>query len=196
MEDYIFLIIAIVISIFGALSKTKKRAREENLEEPPMPRNSRTDPFLNFEMMDMDHEEQEQEQARKAKEAQDRRNREVHTFLNVDMMDVEDEEEVHARKVKEEQARRDKEAKARQMNEAFARTDRHRIGEARKDNVYHPTRFRSTLPDRPKRTVFKPPVKLEEQEIVDVELPERGSYLEDFSIRKAIIYSSILERKY
>lgn len=194
MEDYIFLIVAVLLSIFGAINKSKKKAGAEDQEEQLPVRNSKTDPFVDFEMTDM--EDEEQEQARRVREIQARRDRKVNPFLNFEMMDVEDEEEVYAKRQKEEQERRAKEARIRQMNEAYANADRHRNRESAKDTVFHPTRFKSTLPDRTKRDIIKPLGSLEEQERAEAELQERSGYLEDFSLRKALIYSTILERKY
>lgn len=194
MEDYIFLIVAILLSIFGAINKNKKKAGAEDQAEQPMPHRSKTDPFENFEMTDLETEEQEQ--ARRVRELQARRDGKGNPFLNFEMMDVEDEEEEYARRQKEEQDRRAREARIRQMNEAYASAERHRNRESARDNVYQPTRYKSTLPDRPKKAVIKPQIKLEEQEPADAQTRERGSYLEDFSLRKAVIYSTILERKY
>lgn len=193
MEDYIFLIIAVLISIFGALNKNKKKPGAESLEEHPLSRNPHADPFLDFEMADMD--EEEQAQARKVQEAQAKRDRKVNPFLNFEMMGMEDEEEEYERKRKEEQARREREIQARQVNEA-TRTRFQSNWEARKAKAYEPTRFRSTLPDRPKRPVTKSQIRLKEEEEALVEQTERSNYLEDFSLRKAVIYSTILERKY
>ena len=193
MEDYIFLIIAILISLFGAFTKNKKKPGAENPEEQTLVRNRRNDPFTDFEMADM--EEEEQVDTPRVRDAQAKRGREGNPFLNFDMMDVEDEEKEYERKLKEEQARRAREIQARQINEAL-RPSFQSSREARKENVFHPTRFRSTLPDRPKKAVIRPQVSIKVEEEAPVETLERGSYLEDFSLRKAIIYSTILERKY
>lgn len=194
MEDYIFLIIAVLISLFGALNKNKKKQGEESQEGQPSPRVSRTDPFLNFEMADMEDEEQTAP-ARKVQEAQAQRDRKVNPFLNIEMMGLEDEEEEYERKRKEEQARRAREIQERGINEA-TRTTFQRSREGAKDKIFYPTRFRSTLPDRPKKAVIKPQVGIKQEEETPVDQTERGSYLEDFSLRKAVIYSTILERKY
>lgn len=193
MEDYIFLIIAILISLFGALNK-KKKAGADSLEDQPPVRSSRTDPFLNFEMADMEEEEQEAAPARKVQEAQAKSDRRVNPFLNFEMMGMEDEEEEYERKRKEEQVRREREIQARQVNEAL-RAKLQGRRETEKDTIFHPNRFKSTLPDRPKKESLRSQIRVMEEEAT-VEPQERGSYLEDFSLRKAIIYSTILERKF
>ena len=62
--------------------------------------------------------------------------------------------------------------------------------------IYHPG-FKRTLPDLQKRnvpiTVKKPFVKEVEPEL---ESDVTAGYLEDFSLRKAFIYSEIMTRKY
>lgn len=193
MEDYIFLIIAVLISIFGALNQKRKKNAAEDQEEQPLSRNPHADPFLDFEMADMD--EEEQVQARKVQEAQAKRDRQANPFLNFEMMGVEDEEEEYERKLKEEQARRAREIKARELNEA-SRTTFQSNWEVRREKAFQSTRFKSTLPDRPKRAGIKPQITLKEEEETSLEQQERSSYLENFSLRQAVIYSTILERKY
>lgn len=193
MEDYIFLIIAILISLFGALNKNKKKAGADALEDQPAARPSRTDPFVNFEMADM--EDEEQAPVRKVQEAPAKSDRRVNPFLNFEMMGMEDEEEEYERKRKEEQARREREIKERGINEA-TRTSLQNSRERAKDKIFHPTRFQSTLPDRPKKVAIKPQIRLKEEQQAMEEQSDRSSYLEDFSLRKAVIYSIILERKY
>ena len=53
MEDYIFLIIAIVLSIFGAINQNKKKKIEENpfLEAEEKPRNSFMDQLLGADFL-------------------------------------------------------------------------------------------------------------------------------------------------
>lgn len=146
MEDYIFLFIAILLSIFGALNQNKKKKMQENMEQQPQPRNVRSDPFLDFELME-----------------------------------VEDEEEAYERKVRDD----------------AKRAEFQRSVEVQKEKASQQTRFRSTLPDRPKRKVVKPALKVIETEQPTVSAQEEsGSYLEDFSLRKAVIYSEILQPKY
>lgn len=192
MEDYIFLIVAILISVFGALNQKRKKDAAEDPEEHPLLRNAHADPFLDFEMADIDDEEQAK--ARRVREAQAKRARDVNPFLNFEMMGMEDEEEEYERKLKEEQARRAREIKAREINEA-TRTTFQSNWEARRDKAFQATRFKSTLPERPKRESIKAQNLKEEEETL-LEQPERSSYLEDFSLRQAVIYSTILERKY
>lgn len=146
MEDYIFLIIAILLSIFGALNQNKKKAVQQDLPDEPRPRDVQSDPFLNFELMD-----------------------------------VEDEEDAYERKARDE----------------ARRTEFLRSVEAKKEQASRSTLSKSTLPERPKKKIIKPSLKvieLEEQPTIATE--ERGSYLEDFSLRRAVIYSEILKRKY
>lgn len=145
MEDYIFLIIAILLSIFGALNQNKKKAVQQNMPDEPRPRDVDSDPFLDFELMD-----------------------------------VEDEEEAYERKARE----------------TAARQDYLRSVEAKKAQAYRPSQFTSTLPDRPKKKVIRPTLKVIEMEEPAITAEDSGSYLEDFSLRKAVIYSEILRPKY
>jgi len=63
-----------------------------------------------------------------------------------------------------------------------------------REKFYHQV-FKSTLPDRPKHELLKTTWKhKEEDEIIEEE--ESINYLEDFSLRKAVIYSEIMNRKY
>ena len=68
--------------------------------------------------------------------------------------------------------------------------------DTRKGLNYQLPKFRSTLPDRPKLTTIMPSKRLREEEEPAAEPEETISYLEDFSLRKAVIYSQILERKF
>lgn len=145
MEDYIFLIIAILLSIFGALNQNKKKAIRQNEPENPQARDVSNDPFLNFELME-----------------------------------VEDEEEAYERKARDE----------------AKRVDFMRSVEAKKEQASRSTLSRSSLPDRPKKKVIKPALKVIELEEPAVVAEEGGSYLEDFSLRKAVIYSEILKPKF
>jgi len=145
MEDYIFLIIAIVLSIFGAINQNKKKKAEDNpfTEEIEGPRNSFMDQLLGRD------------------------------FLNEPI-------------VKKAPPVRIKPA---QVNVAVKSTT-----EIPRTKFYHQT-FKSTLPDRPKHELVHTSRKLkEEDEVVEVE--ESVNYLEDFSLRKAFVYSEILNRKY
>jgi len=57
MEDYIFLIIAVVISIFAALKKSKKPENLPGVEETERPRNFLMDEFLGDDFLDESDDE-------------------------------------------------------------------------------------------------------------------------------------------
>lgn len=57
-------------------------------------------------------------------------------------------------------------------------------------------RFKSTLPDRPKHISIAPKPRQNEEVESNFETEDTISYLEDFSFRKAVVYSQIMERKY
>lgn len=143
MEDYIFLIIAIVLSIFGAINKNKKKKAADDLPDEPEehPRNFIIDQLLGED------------------------------FLA-------DEEPKPAPKPK------------------VVRKPVIVQPQVRTPHKYQPS-FVSGLPDRPKRTLKSSvaPVAVEEPE-PETELTDQTAYLEDFSLRKAFIYSEILQRKY
>lgn len=147
MEDYIFLFIAILLSIFGALNQNKKKRMQEDAPDEPRHRVSPADPFLNFELMD-----------------------------------VEDEEEAYERKAREK----------------ADREDYLRSVEAKKAQTYQPSQWTTSLPDRPKKKVIKPALKVIEldQPAAVTEQDTSTGILEDFSLRKAVIYAEILKRKY
>ncbi len=147
MDDYIFLIIAIALSIFGAINQNKKKKNAEHLEIP---------------------------------EKQSSRNFFMDQLLGDDFLEKPETE------VK---------PLVRQM--PFVRKDPVAPESLFSPSVVHGQGFKSTLPSRPKRS-FQPamaPVKTEEQQIepADEETPD---YLEDFSLRKAFVYSEIMARKY
>lgn len=145
MEDYIFLIIAVVISIFAAIKKNKKKepivsAVSENEEEPE-----------NY-LMDR--------------------------FFHVDF--PEDEEEQIPVRIKSA-------AKKETLNAPVQmRTE-----------VNYRMPFKSTLPDRPGQGIQSSLKKetLPDEEM-DVETHDYAGYLEDFSLRKAFVYSEIMTPKY
>lgn len=145
MEDYIFLIIAIVLSIFGAISQNKKKKISDNPfpEEEEAPRNRFMDQLLGND------------------------------FLNEPAV---------------------KKAPPVRINPVSVNVSTKSSNETPKEKFYHQV-FKSTLPDRPKhqliQTTWKPK---EEEEIGEVE--ESVNYLEDFSLRKAFVYSEIMNRKY
>lgn len=149
MDDYIFLIIAIALSIFGAINQNKKKKQAENPfeEVDAKPRNFFIDQLLGKD------------------------------FLN--------EYEPEVKKVV-----------PIRVNPVPARVA------AAKSNAnvqtggnFHVQRFKSTLPDRPKhQTITTTQKKKEEVEIAETE--ETIDYIEDFSLRKAFVYSQILEQKF
>jgi len=145
MEDYIFLIIAIVLSIFGAINQNKKKKIEENpfSEAEEKTGNSFMDQLLGAD------------------------------FLN------------------EPEVKKAPPVRIKPMQTKVATKNTIEIP---RDKFYHQV-FKSTLPDRPKHELLKTTWKhKEEDEIVDDE--ESINYLEDFSLRKAVIYSEIMNRKY
>ena len=145
MEDYIFLIIAIVLSIFGAINQNKKKKADANpfTEEVDEPRNGFMDHLLGSDFLD----------------------------------------EPVVKKVPQVRV------KPTPVNVAAKSTS-----EIPRSKFYHQA-FESTLPNRPKHEVVQTSRKLKEAEEV-VEEEESVNYLEDFSLRKAFIYSEILNRKY
>jgi hypothetical protein len=145
MEDYIFLIIAIVLSIFGAINQNKKRKSEGN-------------PFT---------------------EAEEKpRNRFMDQLLSADFLN---EPEV-------------KKAPPVKIKPLLVNVDNKSTIDIPRGKFYHQT-FKSTLPDRPKHELIQTTWKQKEEEEI-VEGEESIKYLEDFSLRKAFVYSEIMNRKY
>jgi hypothetical protein len=148
MEDYIFLIIAIVLSIFGAINKKKKRGEEI------APGGQTTEkPSKNF-FMDQ--------------------------LLGEDFLEASEPEIVQPVKPR----------RVIYKEPEVSQRPAMQIG------LYHST-FKSTLPERkknPTRMMTKK-VEVEDTETA-VELSEEPGIMEDFSLRKAFIYSEILQRKY
>lgn len=144
MEDYIFLIIAIVLSIFGVINQSKKKniAANRIIEEKEEPRNQFMDEF------DDD-------------------------FLNEPEVTI-------APPVQK---------KPIQVNVANKSTI-----DIPRGKFYHQS-FKSTLPDRPKHERLQTTWKQKEDDEIG-EADESMNYLEDFSLRKAFVYSEILNRKY
>jgi hypothetical protein len=145
MEDYIFLIIAIVLSIFGAINQNRKKKIQDNpsTEVEEKPRNHFLDQLLGAD------------------------------FLN-------EPEVKKAPPVR---------IKPMPVNVAAKSTI-----DIPRGKFYHQV-FKSTLPDRPKHELIQTTWKQKEEgEIVEVE--ESINYLEDFSLRKAFVYSEIMNRKY
>jgi hypothetical protein len=145
MEDYIFLIIAVVISIFAAIKKNKKTepiasAISENEEEP--------ENYFMDRLFNVDFPEDEEEQ------------------IPVRIKPVAKKETLIA--------------------PAPMRTE-----------VYYRMPFKSTLPDRSVRTIqssLKKETATDEE--TEVETGESAGYFEDFSLRKAFVYSEIMNPKY
>lgn len=147
MEDYIFLIIAVVLSIFGAINKKKKIAEQANpfAEKPQRSKNFFLDQLLgeNF---------------------------------------VGDSEEIIKPAVREKPTLQTKPV----VNpEPVSQSGLYRFG------------FKSTLPQQKIKAfqtiTLKSEVKEPAIEIIDM---DSAGYLEDFSLRKAFVYSEILQRRY
>ena len=145
MEDYIFLIIAIVLSVFGAINQNKKKKADDN-------------PF--------------------AEEIEEPRNRFMDQLLGRDFLD----EPVV------------KKAPPVRITPTHVNVAAKSISELPRSKFYHQT-FKSTLPDRPKHELLKTTWKQKEEEGIG-EVEESINYLEDFSLRKAFVYSEIMNRKY
>lgn len=145
MEDYIFLIIAIVLSIFGAINQNKKKKVDDN-------------PFT--------------------EEVEEPRNRFMDQLLGRDFLD-----EPVVRKIQPVR-----------INTIQSNVATQSSGDTQREKFYHQV-FKSTLPDSPKHQLIQATrIKKEEEEIVEAE--ESMNYLEDFSLRKAFVYSEIMNRKY
>jgi hypothetical protein len=146
MEDYIFLILAIVLSIFGAITKKNKKDRENILQEKTeKPGNFFMDQFLNDDFTEEDDELEVQPQIKAVVEKKE-------AVRSVPQVSV------------------------------FAQ--------------YRPE-FKSSLPGRLQKNIRpgiqKPEV---EPEGAEDETEEGTGYLEDFSLRKAFVYSEIMNTKY
>jgi hypothetical protein len=145
MKDYIFLIIAIVLSIFGAISQNKKKKIEDN-------------PFATAE--------------------EKPRNRFLDQLLGADFLNEPEVRKVPPIKIKP--------VPVNLANKSTIDIPRGKF--------YHQT-FKSTLPDRPKHELIQTTWKQkQDEEIFEVE--ESINYLDDFSLRKAFVYSEIMNRKY
>lgn len=149
MEDYIFLIVAVALSIYAAINKNKK-----NKEEPVL----------------LEEEEELEEN--------NARNFFMDQLLGEDFLE-------------EPIVKKPKPVKIAQIP---ARPE-FKSGLDMNNKGLFKSRFVSTLPERTKRpSVSSMNIQPEEEE--DNLMEERSSYLDDFSLRKAVIYSQILERKY
>ena len=145
MEDYIFLIIAIVLSIFGAISQNKKKKVQDN-------------PFTEVE--------------------EKPRNRFFDQLLGADFLN-----EPEVRK-----------APPVRIKPGPVNVAAKSMIDIPRGKFYHQT-FKSTLPDRPKHELIQTTWKQKQEEEV-FEGEESINYLEDFSLRKAFVYSEIMNRKY
>ncbi len=147
MDDYIFLIIAIGLSVFGAInqSRKKKDAVLPGSEKAVKPGNFFLDQFLGND------------------------------FLN--------EPKVPNKPVPLVKTVMKKEPLPNPMT-------------GQRSGLYH-TGFASTLADRSKKSL-QPTLRKPLAEVVtpEPEEEEMTSYLEDFSLRKAFVYSEIMQRKY
>jgi hypothetical protein len=147
MEDYIFLIIAIALSIFGVINQSKKKKEAEN-------------PFQETDVKP--------------------RNFFMDQLLGKDFLAEPEKKKAQPVKVKK---------------PVYSSVPAKSSSNIQKIENYQLPRFKSTLPDRPKHvTVSTMRRQAEEEEIVAIE--NEISYLEDFSLRKAFVYSKIMERKY
>lgn len=148
MEDYIFLLIAIALSIFGAINQNRKKKSEG---QPA------------------------------SEQEEDARSFFMDQFLNDDDDFFAEKEEV-VPYVKKPPVVTKEPVVVRQ--EAWQSTLRQ-------------STFKSTLPERPKSslhtTVKSAAVEMQDD---DSETEQGGGYLEDFSLRKAFVYTEIMTRKY
>lgn len=147
MEDYTFLLIAIALSIFGAINQSRKKKAAENpaAEKTERPRNSFMDQFFGESFLDQP----------KVATTTPRRKEPVQAMSASEMSKV-----------------------------------------STSGGLYHPG-FKRNLTDLQKRNLnqsVKKPVIVEPEPETD--LDDSPSYLEDFSLRKAFVYSEIMTRKY
>lgn len=151
MDDYIFLLIAIALSIFGAINQSKKKRDAENpiKDGNAKPRNYFMDQLLGKDFLDESIPEPE-------------------------------EKEVTPFRVKPVPAKM-----------ALSKT----TSSIQTAGNFHLQKFKSTLPDRPKHVTISTSQKIKEDVETD-EAEESVNYLEDFSLRKAFVYSLIMEQKY
>jgi hypothetical protein len=147
MDDYIFLIIAIGLSIFGAINQNKKKKAAENplSENETKPRSSFLDQLLGEGFL------ADPQELSKPKEL---------------------------------------------IKPVLKRNPLVNPMSGGQSGLYH-TGFSSSLPERSKKsiqpTLRKSAIEITEPEPESDELP---GYLEDFSLRKAFVYSEILNPKY
>lgn len=147
MEDYIFLIIAVVISIFAAINKNKKSKIADNTVE---------DDEIKTRNYFMDQ------------------------LLGEDFLEETIAEEPRPVKVKQAPI----EIPVRKVSEI-----------PKYQHIRQP--YKSTLPERIKsQSLSSIKRQPEPEEITDADEESASNYLDDFSLRKAVVYSIIMERKY
>ncbi|HAQ19391.1 MAG TPA: hypothetical protein DCR40_09205 [Prolixibacteraceae bacterium] len=147
MEDYIFLIIAIVLSIFGAINKKKKMTETANplTEKAPRPKNFFLDQLLG------------------------------ENFLEKPVGEIKP--PVRVKPV----IRTEPVVSPRPKSQS---------------GIYHMD-FKSTLPEQKKKPIQTLLRKTESEEPEEwTDNLDSPGYLEDFSLRKAFVYSEIMQRKY
>jgi len=146
MDDYIFLIIAIALSIFGAINQNKKKKAADNpAQKEVKPKNFFLDQLLGEDFL------------------------------------VEPKDEVKPVVL---------------IKPVMKKEPLVMPATAVQSGLYH-TRFVSTLPERTKKPL-QPTMRKTTDEAVtpESETDEMPGYLEDFSLRKAFVYSEIMQRKY
>ncbi|HEX7585270.1 MAG TPA: hypothetical protein VF373_11315 [Prolixibacteraceae bacterium] len=147
MKDYYFLLIAVALSIFGAIKQNMKKVDDKN----PLPG-----------------------------KAERPRNFFLDQLLGEGFLD-EPKESV---------------APPKRVNPAPAIPASGITKDSNTGELYHPG-FKHTLPDPQKRNVILTVQKPVAKEVgPDLESDDTPSYLEDFSLRKAFVYSEIMARKY
>lgn len=149
MEDYIFLIIAVVISIFAAINKSQKNKIDG---QPVAEKESKLRNFF------MDQ------------------------LLGEDFLEDTKEKKAAPLLVK--------------PIPAPAKVIFKSSSETQRGLNYQLSRFKSTLPDRPKHVTIVPYQRQKEEDKTIDDTEETISYLEDFSLRKAFVYSLIMEQRY
>lgn len=147
MEDYIFLIIAVLLSIFGAINKNKKKKAAE------MPAETTEEHSGNYLLDEL---------------------------FGDDFMEEKQTPEV-------------KPAPAKQSTPEPKIWKEPQI--VRQAYSHQP--FKSSLPARAKRQSISTMKKPDEEPVVETDQPAlSGNFTDRFSLRNAIVYSTILERKY
>ncbi len=148
MDDYIFLLIAVGLSIYAAINKSKK---EKNAPVPVVEDEPEEDNARNFFMDQLLGED----------------------FLEEPIV---------------------KKPKPVKMAQIPARPEFKSGLDMNKKGLFK-SKIVSSLPERKRRPSLST-INAQAEEEEEVLAEDAGSYLEDFSLRKAVIYSQILERKY